>query len=84
MVLPLEIKINHVRDTRVFHSGEYVSGLVKVAGPLKISNAAVEIRFSGSSTTEQQVKNGMYIDKAIFFQTTISYAGDVDIKGGDT
>jgi hypothetical protein len=84
MVLPLEIKIHHVRDAKVFYGGDNVSGFVKVAGPLKIPNATVKIGFAGSSETEQQVKNSMFIDKAVFFQTAILFNGDVDIERGDT
>jgi hypothetical protein len=84
MVLPLEIKIYHVCDAKVFYGGDNVSGFVKVAGPLKIPNATVEIRFAGSSETEQQVGKSMFIDKAVFFQTVILFNGDVDIQKGAT
>jgi hypothetical protein len=84
MVLPLEIKIHHVRDAKVFYGGDNISGFVKVIGLLKIPNATLEIGFAGSSETEQQVEKSMFIDNAVFFQTAILFNRDVDIKRGDT
>jgi hypothetical protein len=82
MVLPLEIKIYHVRNAKVFYSGDNVSGFVEVRGPLKIPNAIVKIGFTGSSETEQQVGKSMFIDKAVFLQRTIHFNRDVDIERG--
>jgi hypothetical protein len=84
MVLPLEIKIYHVRNAKVFYSGDNVSGFVEVRGPLKIPNAIVKIGFTGSSETEQQVGKSMFIDKAVFLQRTIHFNRDVDIERGAT
>ncbi|KAF4637380.1 hypothetical protein G7Y89_g700 [Cudoniella acicularis] len=81
--MALEIKIYHVRDTKVFYGGDEVSGHVELWGPAKHSELTVEINFQGFSETMQIIKNHQYDDKAIFFQSSQPlFKGEVDIERG--
>jgi hypothetical protein len=84
--MSVEIKVNRVRESGIFHGGDEVNGTVEIRGPLDFpyyDDSKVHIVWSGSSETAHAVQSHVYADHAIFFQSEkVLFTGIVDLKNG--
>ena len=88
-LMSLNIKVNHVRKSRVFHGGDQISGVVVATGPINEDVTIVKIKFKGKSHTLIKQPNGhstsQYSDKAKFFSVVkVLFRGACKIEKGSS
>lgn len=87
--MSLNIKVNHVRKSKVFHAGDQISGVVVATGPIDEDATAVEIKFKGKSQTVIKEHAGegtrRYPDKVKFFKVVkVLFSGACKIEEGSS
>ncbi|KAL9119938.1 MAG: hypothetical protein Q9187_003503 [Circinaria calcarea] len=85
--MSLNIKVNHVRKSRIFHAGDQISGIVVATGPIDENATVVKIKFKGKSQTliKQHAGEGTqhYPDKVKFFKVVkVLFSGACKIEEG--
>lgn len=87
--MSLNIKVDHVRKSKVFHGGDQISGFVLATGPINDNVVVVTVKFKGKSQTLIKRSNGQttlrYADKVKFFRVVkVVYQGACNVEKGSS
>lgn len=87
--MSLNIQVNHIRKSEVFHGGDKISGTVVATGPINEDTTIIQIKFKCKSQTRIKQSNGQhkttYTDKVKFFKVIkILFRGACKIEIGSS